>query len=123
VKGTRDILLFFFFFLFFSFFVQDALRGVHSKRRDLFDSCEELLRRGVGRAQREAYIMFTDLLVLFARSLRRKSQLTGLVLVPEIKLQEALQVCGATSIWDTGIISSCGLASLNCINHSAGKGY
>ena len=74
--------------------MQEALRAVHTKRRDLFGPCEELVRRGVGRAQREAYIMFTDLLVLFARSLRRKPHLTSLVLVPDIKLQEALQVCG-----------------------------
>ena len=72
--------------------VQDALRAVHIKRRDLFEPCEELVRRGMGRAQREAYIMFTDLLVVFSRALRKHAKLAGLVLVPEPSLQETLQV-------------------------------
>ncbi len=68
------------------------MRAVHIKRRDLFEPCEELVRRGMGRAQREAYVMFTDLLVVFSRALRKNAQLAGLVYVPEANLQETLQV-------------------------------
>lgn len=65
---------------------------VHVKMLELFGPCEELVRLGRGRAQREAYIMFMDLLVVFARALRRNPQLSSLVYVPEASLQRTLQV-------------------------------
>ena len=65
---------------------------VRVKMLELFGPCEELVRLGKGRAQREAYVLFMDLLVVFSRALRRNPQLASLVYVPEISLQRTLQV-------------------------------
>ena len=59
----------------------------------LFKDCEQLVKFGSGTAQREAYVMFTDLLVVFARQLRKYPRLASLVHVPEPSLQQTLQVC------------------------------
>lgn len=68
------------------------MRDVHSKLLSLFKSCVELVKFGSGRGQREAYVTFTDLLVVFAKQLRKNAQLASLVYVPDAQLQTALQV-------------------------------
>ena len=64
----------------------------------LFKQCEVLVRSGTGSAQREAFVMFMDLLVVFARQLRKNPHLASLVYVPKTSLQQTLQVC--ISLWE-----------------------
>ena len=45
-----------------------------------------------GPAQREAYILLTDLLMVFARQVRKTPALASLVYTPDTSLQQELQV-------------------------------
>lgn len=71
------------------------MQAVHTKLLHVLKHCERVLTSGDGgNAQREAYILITDLLAVFARQLRKTPPLAGLVYVPESSLQQALQVSG-----------------------------
>ena len=71
---------------------QETLKAVHSDLLHLFSNCQELVKFGSGRGQREAYVTFADLLMVFAKQLRKVSHLASLVYVPDEVLQETLQV-------------------------------
>ena len=58
----------------------------------MFKHCEQILKQGTGGAQKEAFILLTDLLMVFARQLRKTPALASLVYIPEQSMQQALQV-------------------------------
>ena len=68
------------------------MRALHSDMLHLFKHCRELVKCGSGRGQREAYVTFADLLMVFAKQLRKISHLASLVYVPDSDLQLTLQV-------------------------------
>jgi len=68
------------------------MRQIRSKLLHLVDQCQELVKFGSGRGQREAFVTLCDLLVVFARQLRKEGQLASLVYVPAEQLQQAMQV-------------------------------
>lgn len=78
--------------------LQEALRTVRQKMVQLFKDCEQLVKLGEGCAQREAYVMFTDVLQVFSRLLRKHAHLSSLVYVPEPSLQQTLQVSHWASV-------------------------
>jgi hypothetical protein len=79
--------------VFDSFFVpQDVLKALHSDLVHLFKNCQDLVKFGVGRGQRAAYVTFADLLMIFAKQLRKFPHLASLVYVPDANLQRTLQV-------------------------------
>lgn len=68
---------------------------MHTNMLHVFKHCEQLLKSGDGGgAQREAYVLLTDLLMVFARQLRKSPPLANLVYSPDSSLQQALQVIG-----------------------------
>ena len=59
----------------------------------LFKSCEHLLKFATGPAQRQAFVTFADLLVVFSRHLAsQEPALAGLVYEPDFYLQDSIQV-------------------------------
>ena len=68
------------------------MRAVHSDMLHLFRHCQELVKFGSGRGQREAYVTFADLLMVFAKQLRKIPHLASLVYIPDPTLQQTLQV-------------------------------
>ena len=76
------------------------------KALQLFKDCERLVRQGEGSGQREAYVMFTDLLIVFGRQLKKHSHLSSLLYIPDPALQQALQV----SKKNTAILTSLSLS-------------
>lgn len=77
--------------------IQEVLRTLRLKMLQLCKHCEQLVKFGKGSAQREAFIVVSDLSVIFARQLRKIPQLASLVYVPEPSLQQALQVSNCIS--------------------------
>lgn len=59
----------------------------------LFKSSEHLLKFATGAAQRQAFVTFADLLMVFSRHMTStQPALAGLVYEPDSHLQESLQV-------------------------------
>lgn len=87
---------------------QDMMRAVHSDMLNLFKHCQELVKFGSGRGQREAFVTFADLLMVFAKQLRKFPHLASLVYIPDPTLQQTLQVlCCATIVFVCVIVSVC----------------
>lgn len=78
--------------------LQEAMKSIHQKMLALFKACEQLVNHGKGSGQRQAYVMFTDLLVVFGRHLRRNPQVASLVYSPPPSLQQTLQVSTTFSV-------------------------
>lgn len=75
---------------------QDVLKALHSDLIHLFKNCQDLVKFGSGRGQRAAYVTFADLLMVFAKQLRKFPHLASLVYVPDANLQRTLQVLYTT---------------------------
>ena len=71
---------------------QDAMKALHSDLLHLFRNCQDLVKFGSGRGQRAAYVTFADLLMVFAKQLRKLPHLASLVYIPDANLQRTLQV-------------------------------
>ena len=78
---------------------QDVLKALHSDLIHLFKNCQDLVKFGSGRGQRAAYVTFADLLMVFAKQLRKFPHLASLVYVPDANLQRTLQVLYTTVHW------------------------
>ena len=72
--------------------VQGAMQRIRSKLVHLLRQCQELVKFGSGGGQREAFVTLCDLLIVFARQLRKEGQLASLVYTPDEQLQQAMQV-------------------------------
>ncbi len=73
--------------------MQDSLRKIRTMVVRLFKSCEHLLKFGAGTAQRQAFVTFADLLMVFSRHIRStQPSLAALVYEPDSHLQDSLQV-------------------------------
>lgn len=68
------------------------MKALHSDLVHLFKNCQDLVKFGSGRGQRAAYVTFADLLMVFAKQLRKFPHLASLVYVPDANLQRTLQV-------------------------------
>ena len=68
------------------------MKALHSDLLHLFKNCQDLVKFGNGRGQRAAYVTFADLLMVFAKQLRKVPHLASLVYVPDANLQRTLQV-------------------------------
>lgn len=67
------------------------MREVKIKLVRLVRQCQELVKFGEGAGQREAFVSLCDLLMAFAKQLRRVGQLGPLVYTSDPALQEAMQ--------------------------------
>ena len=68
------------------------MQQIRSKLVHLLRQCQELVKFGSGGGQREAFVTLCDLLIVFARQLRKEGQLASLVYTPDEQLQQAMQV-------------------------------
>ena len=78
--------------IFFIHVPQDVMKSLYSDLVHLFKNCQDLVKFGSGRGQRAAYVTFADLLMVFAKQLRKLPHLASLVYVPDANLQRTLQV-------------------------------
>lgn len=72
--------------------VQGAMQQVRSKLLHVLCQCQELVKFGSGGGQREAFVTLCDLLMVFARQLRKEGHLASLVYTPDELMQQAMQV-------------------------------
>ena len=72
--------------------VQGAMQQIRSKLVHVLRQCQELLKFGSGGGQREAFVTLCDLLMVFARQLRKEGHLASLVYTPDEQMQQAMQV-------------------------------
>ena len=72
------------------------MKALYSDLINLFKNCQDLVKYGSGRGQREAYVTFADLLMVFAKQLRKIPELGSLVYIPDATLQRTLQVTLST---------------------------